>query len=76
MTIVPLLLLTLSPIQIDGSFSDWPEGIIRQADSNYEYALITLPSAACLQQLPKEMSLQLGAYTITFSPEEKGYGIS
>lgn len=76
MTILPLLLLTLSPIQIDGSFSDWPEGIIRQADSNYEYALITLPSAACLQQLPKEMSLQLGAYTITFSPEEKGYGIS
>jgi hypothetical protein len=51
MTILPLLLLTLSPIQIDGSFSDWPEGIIRQADSNYEYALITLPSAACLQKL-------------------------
>lgn len=75
-TLLPLLLLSLSPIQIDGSFSDWPEGIVTQTDSNYVYALVTVPKEACLQQLPKELSLQLGAYTITFSPEDKGYGIS
>ena len=76
MTILPLLLLALSPIQIDGSFQDWPEGITRQEDLHFHYARIELPSKKCLQQLPTQHVIELGQYTILFSPTEKGYGIS
>ncbi len=76
MLLLPLLALTLSPIQIDGSFSDWPEGITVQEDAYFEYALVTLPEKACLQQLPEQKIIELGAYTIFFSPKGKGYGVS
>jgi endonuclease/exonuclease/phosphatase family metal-dependent hydrolase len=76
MTIVPLLLLLSSQIQIDGSFSDWPEGITQQEDAHFVYQRIDLPSAVCLQQLPQQKSIQLGPYTVIFSPKGKGYGVA
>ena len=76
MTILPLLLLALTPIQIDGSFQDWPTGITHQEDPFFHYSLIELPSEQCLQQLPKQHVVELGQYTIIFSPSEKVYGIS
>ncbi|MBT4530238.1 MAG: hypothetical protein HOC27_03450 [Phycisphaerae bacterium] len=71
-----LLLLATSPIQIDGSFNDWPEGITHQEDGNYVYELIELPSDACLQQLPEQKIVEAGEYTVFFSPKGKGYGVS
>ncbi len=76
MTILPILLLALSPIQIDGSFHDWPKGITSQEDPFFYYSLIELPSEKCLQQLAEPQSIELGQYTIIFSPEKKGHGIS
>jgi len=76
MTFVPLLILAVSPILIDGSFEDWGKGETETADEYYFYKRITLQDKACLQQLPKERSIQLGGYEILFSPEEKGYGVS
>ena len=71
-----LLLLALSPIQIDGSFKDWPEGVSSQEDAHYLYLLVELPQEACLQQLEEQKVLVLGENTITFSPKNKGYGVS
>ena len=76
MPLLPCLLLALSPIQIDGSFQDWEEGVTHQKDDHYLYQLIELPSEACLQQLPEEKVVELGQYTILFSPKDKGYGVS
>ena len=76
MQIVSLLCLALSSIQIDGSFTDWPDGVTHQEDTHFEYAMVELPSQACLQQLPHQKVLTLGQYTIYFSPKGKGYGIS
>jgi hypothetical protein len=76
MAILPLLLLALSPIQIDGTFQDWPEGITNQNDAHFLCRLIELPSEQCLQQLSEQHVVELGQYTILFSPLDKGYGIS
>ncbi len=76
MTFLPLLLLTLTPIQIDGSFNDWPDETTKQEDALFLYSLIDLPKQACLQQLSEQHIVELGQYTVIFSPEEKGYGIS
>ena len=76
MPILPLLLLALSPIQIDGSFEDWAQGVTHQEDAHYIYTRIKIPSEACLQQLPEQKVVEIGDYTIFFSPNKKGYGIS
>jgi len=76
MHILPLLLLATSPIQIDGSFNDWAAGITSQEDNNYVYKLIEFPEPKCLQQLPEQLVVDVGRYTIFFSPDGKGYGIS
>lgn len=76
MHLLPLLLLALSPIQIDGSFSDWSDGITRQEDAHYLYLLVEIPQQACLQQLEEQKVVKLGEYTILFSPKNKGYGVS
>ena len=76
MTIVPILILAVSPILIDGSFDDWNEGQTKAADEFYLYQRITFPEERCLQQLPKEQRVQLGEYEIVFSPEGKGYGVT
>jgi endonuclease/exonuclease/phosphatase family metal-dependent hydrolase len=76
MTILPLILLALSPIQIDGSFDDWAEGVTRQEDTQYTYAIIELPNEQCLQQLPQQKVVEIGEYTVFFSPNNKGYGVS
>ncbi|MBC8522297.1 endonuclease/exonuclease/phosphatase family protein, partial [PVC group bacterium] len=66
----------LSQIEIDGSVQDWPDGITHQEDKQFIYELIELPSDSCLQQLPKQQVIQLGQYTVIFSPKGKGYGVS
>ena len=71
-----LILLAHLPIQIDGSFSDWNEGLTRQEDAHYVYALVELPEEACLQQLEEQKVVELGEYTVIFSPKNKGYGVS
>ena len=76
MCLIPLLCVALSPIQIDGSFHDWPSGISSQEDTHFLYKRIELPTKGCLQQLPKQMVVELGEYTIFFSPKGKGYGVS
>jgi endonuclease/exonuclease/phosphatase family metal-dependent hydrolase len=76
MTILPLLLLALSPIQIDGSFDDWNGSTNTHEDSNYIYERIQLQRTACLQQLPKEKAISIGPYKILFSPTDSGYGVS
>ena len=70
MTILPLLLLATSPIQIDGIFNDWPTAVTHQEDDQFIYERIELPSVACLQQLPEQKVVHVGEYTIFFSPEE------
>ena len=35
MTILPLILLAVSPFQIDGTFTDWDKGITRAEDEFY-----------------------------------------
>ncbi|MDP7009624.1 MAG: endonuclease/exonuclease/phosphatase family protein [Phycisphaerales bacterium] len=76
MPLLPLLLLALSPIQIDGSFQDWPEGVHVQEDAQFLYALIETQSEVCLQQLPSELVVELGDYNIYFSPKKTGYGVA
>ncbi len=76
MTLLPLLILSLSPVQIDGLFQDWDEGINHQEDSRFIYKRIELPNRSCLQQLAKQKIVELGGYTIFFSPTGKGYGVS
>lgn len=76
MHLIPLLCLALSPIQIDGSFNDWPVGTSTQEDSHFLYKRIELPTKGCLQQLPEQLVVQLGEYTLFFSPKGKGYGVS
>jgi len=74
--LIPLLCFALSPIQIDGSFNDWAKGVTSQEDSQFVYRLVLLPESACLQQLPEQKVVELGEYTIFFSPKGKGYGVS
>ncbi|MBC8309097.1 MAG: endonuclease/exonuclease/phosphatase family protein [Phycisphaerales bacterium] len=76
MLILPILCLALSPIQIDGSFHDWEDGVTHQEDDYFVYQLIELPSEACLQQLPEQKVVEIGEYTVFFSPKGKGYGVS
>ena len=76
MIILPILCLALSPIQIDGSFHDWEEGVNHQEDDYFVYQRIELPNEACLQQLPKQKVVEIGEYTVFFSPKGKGYGVS
>lgn len=76
MTLVPLLILAVSPILIDGSFEDWNEGQTTASDEYYLYHRITFPEARCLQQLPDEHRIQLGDYEVVFSPNGKGYGVT
>ena len=76
MTIIPLLCLALSPIQIDGNFSDWKAGVTQQEDEHFVYARIELPEAQCLQQLPEQKIVDVGEYKVFFSPKGKGYGVS
>jgi endonuclease/exonuclease/phosphatase family metal-dependent hydrolase len=70
------LLLAVSPIQIDGLFQDWSDGTNHQEDAKYLYTLVELPNKACLQQLPEQKVVELGEYTIFFSPNNKGHGVS
>tara|TARA_B100000959_G_C14941193_1_gene607894 strand:+ start:393 stop:1535 length:1143 start_codon:yes stop_codon:yes gene_type:complete len=76
MTILPLLLLALSPIQIDGEFNDWEEGVTNAKDSHYLYQRISLRKKGCLQQLSKEKIVSIGDYSVHFSPKDKGHGVS
>ncbi len=76
MTFLPMLLLALSPIQIDGKFNDWADDVTQQEDDYYIYKLIELPSEACLQQLPEQKIIAIGDYKVFFSPNGKGYGVS
>ena len=76
MHLIPLLCFALSPIQNDGSFNDWAPGITSQEDSQFVYKLVLLSESACLQQLPKQKVVELGEFTIFFSPKGKGYGVS
>jgi len=76
MIFLPLVLVATSPIQIDGSFDDWPDAITHQEDEHFIYTRLELPSVACLQQLPEQKVMNVGEYTIFFSPKNKGYGVS
>ena len=76
MHFIPLLCLALSPIQIDGSFADWKEGVNTQEDSSYFYKRISIQEEGCLQQLPEQLVIEVGQYTVIFSPNGKGYGVS
>ena len=76
MHILPILCLTLSPIQIDGSFHDWEDGVTQQEDAYFVYQRIEILSEACLQQLSEQKVVDIGEYTIFFSPKGKGYGVS
>jgi endonuclease/exonuclease/phosphatase family metal-dependent hydrolase len=76
MHLIPLLCIALSPIQIDGSFHDWAKGVTSQEDEHFVYKLVLLPERACWQQLPEQKVVELGEYTILFSPKGKGYGVS
>ena len=75
MYFLPTLLLAISPIQIDGLFNDWKDGLKNTQDSHYLYQRISLNSTSCLQQLPKEKIIEFGGITVKFSPNEKGYGV-
>ena len=76
MHLIPLLCIALSPIQIDGSFTDWSPEVTFQEDSRFLYTLVEIPTESCLQQLPEQKVVTLGQYTIFFSPKGKGYGVS
>jgi endonuclease/exonuclease/phosphatase family metal-dependent hydrolase len=76
MLILPLLLLALSPIQIDGSFDDWDEGVKTTEDSNYIYLKISMPKEVCLQKLPREKKVSIGPYVVHFSPKEMKHGVA
>ena len=76
MHILLLLLLALSPIQIDGSFDDWDEGVKTTEDSNYIYLKISMPKKVCLQKLPREKKVSIGPYIVCFSPKEKEHGVA
>ena len=76
MTILPLILLAVSPFQIDGTFTDWDKGITRAEDEFYSYQRITLPTEQCLQQLPSQLNINMDGYDITFSPTAFGHGVS
>ncbi len=76
MTFLPLLLLALSPIQIDGKFDDWSKDVTATEDRNYLYQRISLRKKDCLQQLSKEKTILIGDYSVHFSPKDKGYGVS
>ena len=76
MTLVPLLILAVSPILIDGSFEDWSEGQTESSDEYYLYRRVTSEEERCLQQLPDQYLMQLGDYDIVFSPKGKGYGVT
>ncbi|MDE1038412.1 MAG: hypothetical protein OR996_06170, partial [Phycisphaerales bacterium] len=76
MQILPLLLLAISPIQIDGLLGDWADGVTLQEDAQFVYKRIDLPSESCLQQLPEQKVVQIGEYEVYFSPDGKGYGVS
>ena len=75
MQFLPMLLLALSPIQIDGQFNDWDKDLKSTQDSHYLYQRISLPSTSCLQQLPNEKVIEIGGVTVNFSPKDKGYGV-
>ena len=76
MHFLPLLFLLTSQIQIDGLFQDWPDGVTHQEDAQFVYKRIVLEDVACLQQLPEQKVIQLGQYTIIFSPKDKGHGVA
>lgn len=76
MHFIPLLCLALSPIQIDGSFTDWKENVYTQEDATYLYKRINIQEEGCLQQLPEQLVVKIGEYTVIFSPKGKGYGVS
>ena len=76
MQILPLLLLAISPIQLDGLLGDWADGVTLQEDAQFVYKRIDLPSESCLQQLPEQKVVQIGEYEVYFSPDGKGYGVS
>jgi endonuclease/exonuclease/phosphatase family metal-dependent hydrolase len=76
MPILPLLLLALSPIQIDGSFEDWTASENSFEDSGYFYKRIKLPRTACLQKLSNEKMVTIGPYEILLSPKDSGQGVS
>ena len=76
MTLVPLLILAVSPILIDGSFEDWSEGQTESSDEYYLYRRVISEEERCLQQLPDQYLMQLGDYDIVFSPTSKGYGVT
>ncbi len=76
MTLLPLLIITLSTIQIDGSFNDWAEGELHHEDESYIYKIIEVTTKSCLQQLPEQKVVEIGDYTVFFSPKGKGYGVS
>jgi len=76
MCIVPLLLLLVSQIQIDGSFADWSDEQVEAEDAHYQYKRVLLQPESCLQQLPEQLHVELGGYDIIFSPKDRGYGVS